>query len=79
MKNALDVRPAFERNHDSPLAGADVPAIRNQLGLGNAESVLPRAYIENAQFNPVKPKEAGIVPHAHGLTWRGAEQERFEL
>jgi NAD-reducing hydrogenase small subunit len=41
---------------------ANVPAIRNQLGLGNAESVLQCAYIENAQFNPCIPKEDGIVP-----------------
>src|SRR5512137_1519505 len=30
---------------------ANVPAIRNQLGLGNAESVLQRAYVEGAQIN----------------------------
>lgn len=41
---------------------ANVPAIRNQLGLGNTESVLQRAYIENAQHNPCIPKLAGIVP-----------------
>lgn len=41
---------------------ANVPAIRNQLGLGNAESVLQRAYIENAQDNQRIPKEDGIVP-----------------
>ena len=41
---------------------ANVPAIRNQLGLGNAEGVLQRAYIENAQFNPCIPREDGIVP-----------------
>ncbi len=41
---------------------ANVPAIRNQLGLGNAESVLQRAYIENAQDNPCIPKLDGIVP-----------------
>jgi NAD-reducing hydrogenase small subunit len=41
---------------------ANVPAIRNQLGLGNAESVLQRAYIESAQDNPRLPKEDGIVP-----------------
>lgn len=41
---------------------ANVPAIRNQLGLGNAESVLQRAYIENAQDNPSVPKADGIVP-----------------
>jgi len=40
----------------------NVPAIRNQLGLGNAENVLQRAYIENAQYNPVVPKADGIVP-----------------
>jgi NAD-reducing hydrogenase small subunit len=40
----------------------NVPAMRNQLGLGNADNVLQRAYIDNAQFNPVKPKEDGIVP-----------------
>ena len=41
---------------------ANVPAIRNQLGLGNTESVLQRAYIENAQNNPCVPKADGIVP-----------------
>ena len=41
---------------------ANVPAIRNQLGLGNAESVLQRAYIENAQNNACVPKLEGIVP-----------------
>jgi NAD-reducing hydrogenase small subunit len=40
----------------------NVPAMRNQLGLENAENVLQRAYIENAQFNPVKPEADGIVP-----------------
>jgi len=41
---------------------ANVPAMRNQLGLGNGESVLQRAYIDNAQYNPVLPKCDGIVP-----------------
>ena len=41
---------------------ANVPAIRNQLGLGNAESVLQRAYVEGAQANPGVPREPGIVP-----------------
>jgi NAD-reducing hydrogenase small subunit len=41
---------------------ANVPAIRNQLGLGNAESVLQKAYIESATLNPGLPKEPGIVP-----------------
>jgi NAD-reducing hydrogenase small subunit len=42
---------------------ANVPAIRNQLGLSNAESVLQRAYVENAQFNPRVPTAGdGIVP-----------------
>jgi len=40
----------------------NVPAIRNQLGLGNDESVLQRAYIENAQNNPCVPQADGIVP-----------------
>lgn len=40
----------------------NVPAMRNQLGLDNADNVLQRAYIENAQFNPVKPQGEGIVP-----------------
>ncbi len=40
----------------------NVPAIRNQLGLGNAENVLQRAYFENAQNNPGVPKPDGIVP-----------------
>jgi len=41
---------------------ANVPAIRNQLGLGNAESVLQRAYVECAQANPGVPREPGILP-----------------
>ena len=41
---------------------ANVPAIRNQLGLRNGESVLQRAYVEGAQFLAGLPKEAGIVP-----------------
>ena len=41
---------------------ANVPSMRNQLGLGNAESVLQRAYVECSQLNPVVPKEPGIVP-----------------
>jgi NAD-reducing hydrogenase small subunit len=41
---------------------ANVPAMRNQLGVANAENVLQRAYIENAQNNPSVPKADGIVP-----------------
>ncbi len=41
---------------------ANVPAMRNQFGLGNAESVLQRAYIDSAHDNPRLPKEDGIVP-----------------
>lgn len=41
---------------------ANVPAMRNQLGAANAENVLQRAYIENAQDNPSVPKADGIVP-----------------
>ena len=40
----------------------NVPAMRNQLGLGNAENVLQRAYIESTQNNPVLPHADGIVP-----------------
>ena len=40
----------------------NVPAMRNQLGLGNAENVLQRAYIESAQNNPSLPHADGIVP-----------------
>jgi len=40
----------------------NVPAIRNQLGFGNHEGVLQRAYVEAAQFNPCMPEEKGIVP-----------------
>jgi NAD-reducing hydrogenase small subunit len=40
----------------------NVPAIRNQLGLGNAENVLQCAYVANAQHNPGVPKNDGIVP-----------------
>lgn len=41
---------------------ANVPAMRNQFGIGNDESVLQCAYVTNAQYNPVKPREDGIVP-----------------
>ncbi len=41
---------------------ANVPAIRNQFGLGNVESILQRAYIENAQHHRTLPKEDGIIP-----------------
>ncbi len=41
---------------------ANVPAIRNQLGLRSDESVLQRAYLEGAQANAGIPKEPGIVP-----------------
>ena len=40
----------------------NVPAIRNQLGSGNTENVLQRAYIDSAQNNPRVPKADGIVP-----------------
>ncbi len=40
----------------------NVPAMRNQLGLSNADDVLQRAYIESAQDNPRVPKADGIVP-----------------
>ena len=36
--------------------------MRNQLGPGNAESVLQKAYIETATANPALPGEPGIVP-----------------
>jgi NAD-reducing hydrogenase small subunit len=41
---------------------ANVPAIRNQLGPANRQSVLQRAYVENAQHNQSLPKQDGIVP-----------------
>jgi NAD-reducing hydrogenase small subunit len=40
----------------------NVTAIRNQLGLGNADNVLQRAYIEAADLNQGIPQESGIVP-----------------
>jgi NAD-reducing hydrogenase small subunit len=40
----------------------NVTAIRNQLGLDNAENVLQRAYVEAADLNQGIPKEPGIVP-----------------
>jgi NAD-reducing hydrogenase small subunit len=40
----------------------NVSAIRNELGPGNAQSVLQCAYIEAAQSNPGVPNEPGIVP-----------------
>ena len=41
---------------------ANVPAIRNQLGMRNGESVLQRAYVEGAQMLAGLPQEPGIVP-----------------
>jgi NAD-reducing hydrogenase small subunit len=41
---------------------ANVPAIRNQLGLRNSESVLQRAYLEGAQASAALPKDPEIVP-----------------
>ncbi len=46
---------------------ANVPAIRNQLGLGNAESVLQRAYVETAQVNAGIPGAPSVVPALAGL------------
>lgn len=40
----------------------NVSAIRNQLGFGNRENVLQRAYVEAAQLNPCVPEQKGIVP-----------------
>lgn len=40
----------------------NVTAMRNQLGLGNAENVLQRAYIELADVNKQIPQLKGIVP-----------------
>ncbi len=40
----------------------NVTAMRNQLGLGNAENVLQRAYIELADSTGRIPKLKGIVP-----------------
>ena len=40
----------------------NVPAMRNPLGPDNADRVLQTAYIDNAQYNPVKPAADGIVP-----------------
>jgi len=40
----------------------NVTAMRNQLGLDNADNVLQRAYIELADTNAQIPKLAGIVP-----------------
>ena len=40
----------------------NVPAMRNPFGTGNAENVLQRAYVENAQNNPGVPSADGIVP-----------------
>jgi NAD-reducing hydrogenase small subunit len=43
----------------------NVPAIRNQFGVGNAESVLQRAYIENAQHHQIaegRRNHPGVAP-----------------
>jgi NAD-reducing hydrogenase small subunit len=40
----------------------NVTAMRNQLGLRNAENVLQRAYVELTDLNPQIPKLPGIVP-----------------
>ena len=36
--------------------------MRNTLGAGNDQSVLQRAYIENARYNPAIPKAPGVLP-----------------
>jgi NAD-reducing hydrogenase small subunit len=41
---------------------ANVPALRNHLGSGNAAAVLQCAYLDHAQDRPRLPAEAGIVP-----------------
>lgn len=43
-------------------ATGNVPAMRNQLGLGNAENVLQRAYVELADGGGQIPVLPGIVP-----------------
>jgi len=40
----------------------NVTALRNQLGLGNAENVLQRAYVELSDVNKQVPQLKGIVP-----------------
>jgi NAD-reducing hydrogenase small subunit len=40
----------------------NVSALRNQLGSGNAENVLQRAYVELAEVGREPPRLAGIVP-----------------
>jgi NAD-reducing hydrogenase small subunit len=40
----------------------NVTAMRNQLGLGNAENVLQRAYVELADANKQIPQLKGVVP-----------------
>ena len=57
----------------------NVPAIRNQLGLSSAESVLQRAYVEGAQSNPGVPKEPGIVPALLRACHAGARGRLCEL
>ena len=58
---ATSVAPSYPGNGISAVT-ANVSALRNQLGPGNADSVLQRAYIECAQDNPRLPKADGIVP-----------------
>ena len=41
---------------------ANVPGIRNQLGIQGGSSVLQRAYIEAAQASPGLPKDPEILP-----------------
>ena len=43
-------------------ATGNVPAMRNQLGLGNAENVLQRAYVELSDGGGKIPKLPGVVP-----------------
>jgi NAD-reducing hydrogenase small subunit len=41
---------------------ANVPAMRNALGMDNAESVLKRAYLDLPDLNKQIPSEPGILP-----------------
>ena len=50
------------RQIDAPVTTSLLEVLRNQLGLGNAENVLQRAYVELAAANPQIPQLQGVVP-----------------
>jgi len=62
MVHRIRERTRFVISFGDCAVTGNVTAIRNQLGISNAENVLQRAYVDNADVNQQIPKTEGIVP-----------------